>query len=85
MAYATSKRWFLFSVNVAVKGLSRDLSATVWVLPARPRTNHSPWNCKGLGVGRGQDGWDPCCIRQQLPVFGHADRRLRAPRALQGL
>lgn len=50
MAYDTSRRLSSRSSNVAVKGLSRDLSTVLWVLPARPRTNHSPWNCRRLGV-----------------------------------
>lgn len=49
MAYDTSRRLFSFRSNVAVKGFSRDLSAFLWSLPARPRTNHSPWNCRELG------------------------------------
>lgn len=49
MAYDTLRRLFSSCSNVAVNGFSKELSVFLWVLPARPTTNHSPWNCGDPG------------------------------------
>lgn len=46
MALDTSSWPFSLSSKVMRKGLSRARSFLVRLLPARPRTNQSPWNCE---------------------------------------